>query len=68
MRADFRMFTGGLMKSWEDLFREATDFASRLGRERVISISHSQYTARHGMVIVWYWSDVGSAAGEQERK
>ncbi|MCC7290557.1 MAG: hypothetical protein IT449_00685 [Phycisphaerales bacterium] len=43
-------------KSWESLFREAADFATGLGPERLISISHS---AEHseGIVVVWYWGD-----------
>ena len=64
MRADFRMFKGGVMKPWEDLLQEATDFASRLGRERLINISHSDSQGR-GIVVVWYWGDaVPTGAGD----
>ena len=50
----FRMFRG-VFSSWDQLFKEASDFASSIGQERVISISHS---ADHsdGVVVVWYWS------------
>jgi hypothetical protein len=45
----------GMLSSWDQLFTEASEFASRLGANRVISISHS---ADHsdGVVVVWYWA------------
>jgi hypothetical protein len=42
-------------KSWNDLFSEAAAFATTLGRERLISISHSEDQGK-GVVAVWYWS------------
>jgi hypothetical protein len=44
----------GTLKTWDSLFQEAAEFASTLGKERLISISHS---ADHsdGVVTVWYW-------------
>ena len=53
-KAQFKAFRG-MFASWDTLFRDAADFASALGPERVISISHS---ADHsdGVVVVWYWS------------
>jgi hypothetical protein len=44
----------GTLKTWDTLFREAAEFASMVGEERLISISHS---ADHsdGIVPVWYW-------------
>jgi hypothetical protein len=44
------------MKRWEELFREAADFATTIGPDRVISISHSE-DENDGVVTVWYWSD-----------
>ena len=44
----------GSLKSWAALFQEAADFATTLGPERLISISHSQ-TGVEGIVTVWYW-------------
>ncbi|MBN2475565.1 MAG: hypothetical protein JXB62_13215 [Pirellulales bacterium] len=40
--------------SWDELFQRAADFATAIGPERLISISHS---ADHsdGVVTVWYW-------------
>lgn len=54
MHGQFEMFRGTLV-SWQELFQEAAAFATALGRDRVISISHS---ADHGdgIVTVWYWA------------
>jgi hypothetical protein len=43
-------------KSWNDLFSEAAAFATTLGRERLISISHSENQGK-GVVAVWYWGE-----------
>jgi hypothetical protein len=37
------------------LFAEAAAFATQVGRERRISISHSEDQAT-GVVTAWYWS------------
>jgi len=55
MRVLFKNFRA-TFKSWEALFQEATDFASEVGPENVISISHSQ-NASEGIVVVWYWGE-----------
>jgi hypothetical protein len=34
------------------LFRESADFATEIGPDRVLSISHSS----DGVVTVWYWT------------
>lgn len=47
----FRSFTN----SWEELFRQAADFATQIGAERVISISHSADRG-DGVVTVWFRS------------
>jgi len=54
-KMNFRKFRA-VIKSWEAVFQEAADFASRLGRDKVVSISHSE---DHGesIVTVWYWDD-----------
>jgi len=44
----------GVFSSWEDLFQRAAEFASTLGRERLIGISHSE-DKQDGVVTVWYW-------------
>jgi hypothetical protein len=43
------------MSSWESLFGEAADFASRIGPDDLINISHSE-DSNEGVVTVWYWS------------
>jgi hypothetical protein len=52
-RAEYRMFRGTLA-SWDQLFREAAAFASQVGPERLIGISHSEDHS-DGVVVVWYW-------------
>lgn len=55
MLVRYKMFRGTL-KSWDALFTEASEFASQLPRERMISVSHSADQG-HGVVTVWYWAD-----------
>ena len=45
----------GTWSSWEDLFGQAASFATEIGPERVISISHSADNS-DGVVTVWYWT------------
>ncbi len=49
-------------KSWETLCEEVASFVENsVGKERLISISHS--ADRHnGVVVVWYWSDQAHSA------
>ena len=51
----FRRFKA-VIKSWQTVLEEAAEFASSVGRERVVSISHSE---DHSMsiVVVWYWDE-----------
>lgn len=53
MKVRFETFRG-TWASWDQLFREAADFAASLGKERLISISHSE-DKDDGVVTVWYW-------------
>lgn len=53
MRVQFRIFRSGF-GSWSSLFEQAAEFATALGPERVISISHSADKC-DGVVTVWYW-------------
>ena len=43
-----------LFSTWDSLFSDAAEFATALGRERLISISHSEEKGE-GVVTVWYW-------------
>ncbi|GAA5480480.1 hypothetical protein [Haloferula helveola] len=55
MRVEYRIFRGTLA-TWDTLFQRAAEFASTVGPERLVTISHS---ADHsdGVVTVWYWTD-----------
>jgi len=54
-RVEFRVFRG-VMTSWAALFEEAAQFASEVGPERLINISHSADRS-DGVVTVWFWSE-----------
>jgi hypothetical protein len=45
----------GHFTTWDDLFVQACDFATRVGETRLINISHS-CAGSDGVVTVWYWS------------
>ncbi len=52
-QAKYEIFRGTLA-TWEELFGQAAQFASEIGPERLITISHSE-DRREGVVAVWYW-------------
>ena len=56
--AKFRVFRG-LLVTWEKLFSDAAQFATEVGPERLICISHSEDSG-DGVVVVWYWSEAGA--------
>ena len=60
-RMSYKVFRGTLA-TWEALFTEAAEFATYIGPERVISISHSEDND-DGVVAVWYWTDETEAQG-----
>lgn len=53
MEVRFEVFRG-MFSSWNDLFQQAAEFASQIGRDRLIGISHSS-DGSEGVVTVWYW-------------
>ena len=55
MGATYRTFRSS-MSSWDTLFDEASNFATGIGRDRLISISHSEDN-NDGVVVVWYWQE-----------
>jgi len=57
----FKVFRG-VMASWPDLFQQASEFATQLGRERLITLSHSE-DQQDGVVAVWFWGDPGDVDG-----
>jgi hypothetical protein len=69
MRVQYKQFTttfrGAFNGRWA--VDDAAEFASRIGPDRLISISES----RHGLVTVWYWDDdplAKPANGEKEER
>jgi hypothetical protein len=46
----------GTLASWPELFQKAASFATKVGRENLISISHSE-DKEDGVIAVWYWGD-----------
>ena len=53
MHVRFKVFTG-VFTSWHSLFEQAAAFATAIGPERLIDISHSE-DHNEGVVTVWYW-------------
>lgn len=53
MQVAFEVFRSR-MSSWETLFNEAADFASRLPEGQLINITHSE-DQNDGVVVVWYY-------------
>ncbi|MFN0020976.1 MAG: hypothetical protein ACKVP0_22180 [Pirellulaceae bacterium] len=54
MQARFRIFKSGT-SPWKTIFSAAASFATTLGPERLIGISHS-HEQNLGLVTVWYWA------------
>jgi hypothetical protein len=69
MRVVHRHFSSSAA-SWESLFDEAAAFATRVGRDRLISISHSHNGPNLGglgVVTVWYWEGDEGGPGRSVR-
>lgn len=54
MQVAFRFFRAGGFTTWDAMFTEVAAFASRIGRDELISISHSEDQGE-AVVTVWYW-------------
>jgi hypothetical protein len=52
-KVKFKVYRG-VWASFSELFSEASEFASEIGKDRLISISHSEDN-NDGIVTVWYW-------------
>ena len=50
-----RTFHERSCRRYRELMREAALFASDIGRERLINISHSGSAMAGYVVTVWYW-------------
>ena len=57
----FEVFRG-IMATWPELFERAAEFATQLGRDRLITIAHSE-DKDDGVIAVWYWDDADARAG-----
>jgi hypothetical protein len=55
MHVSFEVFRG-TWSSWVELFAQASEFATQVGPDKLISISHSE-DDDEGVVTVWYWTD-----------
>ena len=55
LRVAFKIFRSA-HKRWPELFAEAANYATQVGRERLITISHSS-DGGDGVVTVWFWAD-----------
>ena len=60
MAVHFKMFKSSF-QSWDCLFQQAGEFATNVGRERLIGISHS-CGEMEGVVTVWFWQEDGLVA------
>ena len=56
MQVKFRVFKP-TRRYWNDLFQDAAKFATSIGPQHLINISHSCDDIREGVVTVWYWSE-----------
>jgi len=56
-KVEFQIFRGQSFTPWDDLLAQAAQFATELGAERLITISHSA-DRNVCVVIVWYWTEV----------
>lgn len=54
MTAAFSYFKAGSFTSWDSLFSEVAAFATQVGQENLINITHSQDQGQ-AVVTVWYW-------------
>ena len=64
MQARFRIFKSHV-SPWPKIFSQAATFATSLGPERLIGISHS-CDQNIGVVTVWYWAIETEEWGEKE--
>ena len=55
MQVKYKFFKATL-KSWDSMHAEAAEFATMIGKDRLINISHSSDHSE-GVITVWYWSE-----------
>lgn len=64
MNARFKIFRSHT-SPWPVIFAKAAEFATTLGPERLIGISHS-CDQNNGVVAVWFWALETEEWGEKE--
>ena len=55
MKVKYKVFRG-IFSSWATLYTKVAEFATEIGKDKLINISHSENQIE-GVVTVWYWSD-----------
>ncbi len=65
MRVRFKVFRSSF-SSWQSLFEEAAEFATQVGPDWLIGLSHSE-DQNEGVVTVWYWSDAPEVKEPEEQ-
>ena len=55
MQVKYKFFKATL-KSWDNMHAEVAEFATMIGRERLINISNSSDHSE-AVITVWYWSE-----------
>ncbi len=53
-----KVFQMKIFTPWEKTLQSVCDFATRIGRERIVNISNTSDRS----VTVWYWEDVDAAS------
>ena len=53
MKVHFEVFKSSYRR-WEELYRDAADFATKIGHQRLVNISHA-CDHSEATVTVWYW-------------
>ena len=59
MQVCFKVFRGDRYESRRQFYNTVAEFATLVGRERLINITHSDGNPGR-MAVVWYWYDKGS--------
>lgn len=55
-RLKFKVFKSS-WDSWDKLCQQAADFATTVGKDNVVNVSHSCCGSNDGTVTIWYWQD-----------
>ena len=55
MEVKFKIFRG-TFSSWDKLLQKAADFASFVGKDRLVNIAQSE-DSEESVIVVWYWSE-----------